>query len=239
MSQNQIVKHAPSQLLFPLNMKGVNELFPGFEQGDFSVIHGLHSVISLTSLLCVQAQLPIQFGGLSSNVVYIDGGNTFRLYQITRIAQNQKINPKKVLDNIYISRAFTAYQVTSLIMQHLSEAVKTYNAKLVVISDISGFFLDKDIPEEEAQRIFSQLTMYLSNFARENKIILIATYLPHKESSRDSLLKTLTCSKANVVLSLRQTDSAREIVLEKHPYLNSGLVKLPSNRVTLENFTGD
>jgi hypothetical protein len=238
MSQNQIVKHVPSQLLFPLHMKGVNELFPGFEQGDFAVLHGLHSVNSLISLLCVQAQLPTQLGGLCSNVVYIDGGNTFRLYQITRIAQLQKLNPKQVLDNIYISRAFTAYQVTSLIMQHLKETVKQYNSKLVVISDIAGFFLDNDIPDDEAQRIFSQLTVYLSNFARENQIVLIATYLPHKESKRDTFLKTLTCSRASVVLSLRKTGTDREVVLEKHPRLNSGLVKLPSNNVTLESFFG-
>jgi hypothetical protein len=124
MSQNQIVKPAPPKLLLPLNMKGVNQLFLGFEQGNFAVLHGLHSVNSLISLLCVQAQLPTQLGGLNSNVVYIDGGNTFRLYQISKIAQNNKLNPKRVLDNIYISRAFTAYQVTSLIMQHLKEAVK-------------------------------------------------------------------------------------------------------------------
>jgi hypothetical protein len=236
MSQNQIVKQTPPQLLFPLHMQGVNQLFPGFTQGDFAVLHGLHSVNSLVSLLCVQAQLPTQLGGLSSNVVYIDGANTFRLYQITKIAQLQKLNVKRVLDNIYISRAFTAYQVASLITQHLKEAIKKYNAKLAVISDIAGFFLDTDIPDEEAQRIFSQLTVYLSDFARENQIVLIATYLPHKESKRDAYLKTLTCSRASTVLSLRKTGADREVVLEKHPTLNSGLVKLPSDNVTLESF---
>ena len=67
-----------AQPLFSLNMPGVDELFPGFAPGDFAVLYGSPSVISLTSLLCIRAQLPVQLGGLGSNVVFIDGGNTFR-----------------------------------------------------------------------------------------------------------------------------------------------------------------
>ncbi len=151
MIQNTIVKPALSQPIFPLNLRNVNEIFPGFALGDFAVLQG-SSVSSLTSLLCVKSQLPTQLGGLQSNVIFIDGGNTFGLYQIARLAQLCHLNPKQVLDNIYISRAFTAYQATSLIMHHLKESIKKYNAKLVIISDIAGFFLDKDIPEDEAQR---------------------------------------------------------------------------------------
>ena len=167
MSQNLIVKPAMAQPLFSLNMPGVDELFPGFAPGDFAVLYGSPSVNSLTSLLCIRTQLPVQLGGLGSNVVFIEGGNTFRLYKITRLAQIHQLNPRQVLEHIFISRAFTAYQLTSLIMEKLEETIKTYNAKLVVISDIAGFFLDKDIPQEEAQRIYSQIVSYLSNLARK------------------------------------------------------------------------
>jgi hypothetical protein len=44
------------------------------------------------------------------------------------------------LKNIFISRAFTAYQATALITHQLKEAIKKYNAKLVILSDIAGFF---------------------------------------------------------------------------------------------------
>ena len=84
-----------------------------------------------------------------------------------------------MLDHIYISRAFTAYQMTSLILQKLEDAIKTCNAKLVIISDIAAMFLDKDVEEEEARRIYSQITTRLSNFAREHQIIVITTYPPH------------------------------------------------------------
>lgn len=236
MSQNTLVQTLPAPPLLSLNMRNVNQLFPGFAVGDFAVLHGSPSVTSLASLLCVRAQLPLQLGGLGSNVVFVDGGNTFRLYQVTRIAQLYRLNPKEALERVYISRAFTAYQMTALIMEKLAETVKGYDAKLVVVSDIAGFFLDKDVPDEEARRVFSQVTAYLSKFAKENQLILIATYPPHQETRRNGFLHALTCGRASVVIALGQTKYDREFVLEKHPRYVLGSAEFPSENLMLTDF---
>jgi hypothetical protein len=224
------------QVLFTLNMRNITELFPGFAAGDFAVLYGSQSVLSLTSLLCVRAQLPSQLGGLSSNVVFVDGGNTFRLYQVARLAQLHQLDPRQTLERIYISRAFTAYQMTSLIMDYLKDAVERFSAKLVVISDIAGLFLDKDVPDEEARRVFSQVTAYLSNFARENQLILLAPYPPHQNGRRNLYLHALTCGRANMVIALRQTKYDREFALEKHPHFVLGSAEFPSDKLTLTEF---
>jgi len=109
-----MVKPMLSQPIFPLNIRSVNKVFPGFALGDFAVLQGLPSVSSLSSLLCVRAQLPTQLGGLDSNVIFIDGGNTFRLYQIAKLAQIHQLNPKKVLDNISIWALYTKRGVSRL-----------------------------------------------------------------------------------------------------------------------------
>lgn len=236
MSQNALVKTIASQPLLSLSIRNINQLFPGFTVGDFAVLYGSPCVLSLSSLLCVRAQLPTQLGGLGSDVVFVDGGNTFRLYQVARLAQLHQLNPREVLERIYISRAFTAYQMTALIMEKLKETAKKYDAKLVIISDIAGFFLDKDIPDEEARRIFSQVNAYLSTFAKENQLILIATYPPHQDTRRNNFLHTLTCGRANVVVSLRQTKYDRELVLEKHPRYVLGSAEFPSENLTLTEF---
>jgi len=238
MTQNLMAKPAMAQPLFSLNMPGVDELFPGFAPGDFAVLYGSPSVISLTSLLCIRAQLPAQLGGLGSNVVFIDGGNTFRLYKIARLAQLHQLNPREVLERIFISRAFTAYQLTSLILDKLEETVKKYDAKLVVISDIAGFFLDNDVAHEEAQRVYSQIVSYLSSFARKHQIVVVATYLPYSESRRNILFQEITCSRANTVLSFSKTTYTREVTLEKHPSFMLGTAELPSENSTLTDFMG-
>jgi hypothetical protein len=217
-------------------MRNINQLFPGFTTGDFALLHGSHAVSSLASLLCIRAQLPTQLGGLGSNVVFIDGANTFRLYQITRLARLHEIDPKQALDRIYISRAFTAYQMASLILQKLEKAVKSFNAKLVIISDIAAMFLDKDVPDGEARRIYSHVINVLSNFAREHQAVVIATYPPHEDSRRNIYLQALTSGRANVVLSLRQAKYEREVILEKHPTLMLGSAELPTEILPLTAF---
>jgi hypothetical protein len=222
--------------LLSLNMRNVNQLFPGFTVGDFAVLHGSSSVVSLSSLLCVRAQLPVQLGGLGSNVVFVDGGNTFQLYHVARLARLHGLDPKQTLERIYISRAFTAYQMTALVLEKLRETIRRYDAKLVVISDIAGFFLDKDIAETEAHRVYSQVLAYLSNFAKENQVMLVATYPPHQASRRNTFLHEVTCGRANTVISLRQTRYEREFVLEKHPRYVLGVAELPSETLTLDHF---
>ena len=236
MSQNTIVQTTSSGTLLSLNMRNVNQLFPGFAPGDFALLQGNQTIQSLATLLCIRAQLPTQIGGLATNVLFIDGANTFRLYQTTRLARLLRLDPKQVLDRIYISRAFTAYQMTELILQKLDEAVKTCSAKLVIISDIAAMFLDKDVEEEEAKRIYSQVTTRLSTFAKENLSIVIATYPPHFDNPRNGYLQALTSGRANVVIALRQTKFDREVILEKHPTFTPGTAELPSEILPITAF---
>lgn len=156
-----LVKPIPSQIL-SFNIANIDDLFPGFTIGDFAVIYGSPSVLPLSLLLTVRAQLPFQLGGLETNVVFVDGGNTFRLYHVSHIAQSSQLDPKQVLERIFISRAFTAYQMTVIVLEKLKEAIDKFDSRFVVISDIAGLYLDKDVPPREAGDVFNQLTVYLS-----------------------------------------------------------------------------
>lgn len=113
----QICKPKVFKPLLSLSIHGLGELFPGFAEGDFALITG--SSASVVSLLCVRAQLPSQLGGLGSNVICLDCGNHFRLYDIARLAQLYQMDPGRVLDSIFISRAFTAYQLVALVLEKL------------------------------------------------------------------------------------------------------------------------
>ncbi len=224
------------QELLSLNMRNVNELFPGFVPGDFALVYGSPSVESLTSLLCIRAQLPAQLGGLGSSVVFIDGGNTFRLYHMSRLAQIHHLDPQQALNRVFVARAFTAYQMTAILMERINDAVDKYHAKVVIVSDIAGLFLDKDIPEEESRRVFCQVVARLQNFAREKQIIIVATYPPRQSNSRSQYLQAATSQRANVVIALRQTMYDREFVLEKHPRFMLGSAEFPSENLTLAHF---
>jgi hypothetical protein len=63
-------------------------------------------------------------------------------------------------------------------MHHLEETIRKYNAKLVIISDIAGFFLDKDIPDMKLKE--SSSSNNLSFQFCQKKTIVIATYPQHR-----------------------------------------------------------
>ncbi len=238
LSQNMLVEALSSRMRLSFNMQNVDELFSGFEIGDFAVLHGTTAVLPLSLLLCVRAQLPPQLGGFGTDVVFVDGGNTFRLYKVSRLAQIHQLNPQNVLERIHIARAFTAYQMASLIMDKMEPVVKQLHAKLVVVSDLADLFMDKDISDEEARRVFSHVTACLSAFAKDNEAALVATYFPRKTSNRNLYLHSLTCGRANIVASIRQGKHGREFALEKHPRLVLGYAELPSETLRLTDFVG-
>ncbi len=229
--QNTLVK---PQLSF--NIQNIDDLFAGFAEGDFAVFYGMPAILSLSLLLAVRAQLPFQLGGLETKVIFIDGSNSFRLYQVSRIAQLYQLDPKQVLEQIYISRAFTAYQMTSLILEKLKETVDKLHSKLVIISNITALFLDKDVPKKEALEVFNQLTIYLSRFAEENHLIVIATCPPRCNSKRYAFLKTVACGRANVVMSIKPSKYEQRLILNKHPIFCLGYTEFPSENLTLNQF---
>jgi len=236
LSSRALVKSVPSQSCLSFDIENLDNLFPGFALGDFAVFHGSTAVLPLSMLLCVRAQLPYQLGGLETNVIFVDGGNTFRLYDVSHVAQLHGLDPTEVLERIFISRAFTAYQMTSLVLDRLQNAVEKYDSKLVIISDIAGLYLDKDVPKREAKDVFNQLTVYLSNFAKEKQVIVFATYLPHYPSKRNIFFKAVVCGRANVVASVTQSKHGQQFVLEKHPFYRLGRINFPSENLTLTKF---
>jgi predicted ATP-dependent serine protease len=230
------VRPARAQSLLSLNMPSVDNLFPGFIPGDFAVLYGSPSVTSFTSLLCIRAQLPVQLGGLDSDVIFIDCKNTFTPNSITRLAQLNHLNPVKARKRIFNFSAFTAYQLTSLIMEKLEKKIVTYNAKVVIISDITSLFLNDDISKEEAHRVYSQVVNCLSTLAKKHQIIVVATHLPHEDNIRNATLREITSTKATTVLSYFKTPYTQELNLEKHPTYILGTAEPPSENMTLTSF---
>jgi hypothetical protein len=223
-----------AQVRFTFNISDIDSIFPGFKAGDFAVLYGPQSLNPLTSLLCARAQLPTQIGGLDSNVVFIDCANSSSLSNI----QLLQLDAKDPLERVLNMRVYTAYRLTSLIMEKLQDAVENQNAKLVVISDIASPFLNDNVDDQEAKTVYSQIMCYLANFAKKHHLIIIATYLSHESSRRNSVLQGITTAKASTVLRFTKTPYTKEVELEKHPSYMLGVADLTSENQALADFMG-
>jgi hypothetical protein len=225
-----------SNRVLAIGIPKVDNSFQGFQRGGFAVLFGHNLCIRLLFLLSVRCQLPLRTGGLNSKAIYIDGGNTFDPYTVSATARQYGLDPRSVLQNIFISRAFTAYQLTALVFEKLEETVKRHNSKLVVVSDIAGLFLDRDVPKVEGRDIFLKMARYLSDLASKRQVIVVVSCFPRSYSSRSLFLETALFGSASTVIELKQSRSVSKFTLEHHLSSKSFVIDFLSNAVTIDMF---
>lgn len=225
-----------SKRVLSFGMPRIDTAFPGFQRGDFTVLFGHSPCKMLVFLLSVRCQLPRRKGGLNSTTVFIDGGNTFDPYAVSTTAQEYGLEPKSVLEKIFVSRAFTAYQLTALVCEKLEEALKRHNSKLVVVSDIAGLFLDRDVPKIEGSDLFFKMTQHLLNLAARRRVIVVASYFPQALSNRSRFLERVLYGKAGTVIGLKKSKGALKLIVARHPSIQPLVVDFPSNGVTMDRF---
>ncbi|UCE44425.1 MAG: hypothetical protein JSV57_02815 [Candidatus Bathyarchaeota archaeon] len=183
--------------------------------------------------------MPFRKGGLNSRAVFIDGGNTFDPYAVSVIAQDNGLKPRSTLEKILISRAFTAYQLAELVFEKLENVLKIYRSKLVVVSDIIGLFLDRDVPEIECRNIFLELSHHLLEVASRRRAVVVASYLTRPYSSRSLFLESVLLGRAGTVMRFQESTRGLRCTLEEHQNIKSFSIDLLSDAVTMDIFTED
>ena len=157
----------------------------GIPTGSITEIIGEFSAgkSQLAFQLCVNVQLPFDIGGLEGSAYFIDTEGTFSPNRIFEIAQGLKtkypdiINPMKVLENIYVGKAFSVDQQLKLIKDADNYIVEK-NVRLVVIDSIASHFRTeypgKDNLSARAQALMNHASL-LYRFADAYDIAVVTT----------------------------------------------------------------
>jgi hypothetical protein len=183
--------------------------------GQFVVFQGLSPSVSLAELLCVRAQLgnPI---GLTSGAVFIDGGNSFDVYATSNYAIEYGIEPNLALSRIHISRAFTYFQLASLLTEKLPSALTHYSSRFAIVSDIAGLFQDPEIKDkQEAYRVFQRVLRSLSSVAEITGSLVIVTNFRQNIGSFDTALM----QTAHATILTEEHDTSMRFALVRHKSL--------------------
>lgn len=218
-----------------LGVSLLDDIFPGFEIGDFAVLYG-DNVSFISFLLCVRSQISPEKGGLNSSVIFVDGGNSFSPYLVAELARSYGLDSRTVLEKIYVSRAFTAYQLSSLIMEKLESFLKSKKAKLLIVSDISSLFFDKDIPKTEAKDLFMKICTKLSEIAANKQTIVIASYFPERKSKRGLFFEAVLFGRSNILVRFQRKGKVVSFILEDHPRVKPFSIDFPTDHASLTDF---
>lgn len=194
----------------------LDRLCGGVYTEQLTVLYGDRVCKTIAERLCVRSQLPLKKGGFDAASVFIDGGNSFDLYQISNYAFKLQLDCDETLRRIKVSRAFTCYQLVNLIVEKLPKLLCQEEIRLVVIGNLLDMFLDPEIEANETQQTVNFLSAFLARFVRDNNVALVVTCPVGK--ARDGLLRQFLTSRAQVVLKAeRMSGRKSRFVLKKHP----------------------
>jgi Rad51 len=111
----------------------------GFKPSCITVVEGSSNLVpDVLFNMCVSSVI-----SSGRDALFVDGGNSFNPYALSKMAKSFGEEPRKVLSRIHVARAFTEYQMDALI-HGLPDAVEQWNPAVLAISYLPTLFSGSD-----------------------------------------------------------------------------------------------
>jgi len=137
--------------------------------------------------LAVNVQMPKDKGGLGGNALWIDTENTFRPERIVHIAKGLKLDPEKVLKNIFVSRAFNSeHQI--LLIEKAPEMIEQNNIKVIIVDSLTSHFRADFVGRGELAERQQKLNKHLHQLQRLSDAFNLAIYITNQVMTRPDVL---------------------------------------------------
>jgi hypothetical protein len=106
---------------------------------------------------------------LRGPVRLLDGGNSFDGYGLARELRRQTVKHLRALQRVSVSRAFTCYQVWTLLCETAAAPVST------LVLDLPNTFYDESVPLVERRRLLAACLEQLERLSRSATVVVSAS----------------------------------------------------------------
>lgn len=171
---------------------------------------------------------------LQASTLWLDAGNSFDPYEISEISRYLDVEPKKVLGDIFVSRAFTGYQISSLVIEKMDNALDKHRPDLIVITGLSSAFLRSSMSSHEAKKVLESIFHKLKEFESRREDVIL-TLRNHQRLGEDFVLSKLV-KLADIILKVEGEGKNLDLECEKG---FSGWSKLFSSSFPNDNSSSD
>ena len=111
--------------------------------------------------------------GQGIDVIVLDGANRFDPYMVSSFARKVSLLPENLLRRIQIARAFTCYQMATLVEEKLVSLLRREGSiaqrrkPWVILLGPMTTFLDEDVPDREVRPLFDRALRKVEEMAME------------------------------------------------------------------------
>jgi len=181
-SGEELLKRRALVFRLTTSVKAFDDLLGGgFESGCITECFGQYgsSKTQIAHQLAVNAQLPKDKGGAEGVVVYIDTENTFRPERIAEFAKGAGLDPKTVLQNIMVAKAYNSdHQM--LLAERVGDliTVDKKNVRLLIVDSLTAHFRAEFIGRgtlAERQQKLNKHMHTLSRLADKHNVCVYVT----------------------------------------------------------------
>jgi hypothetical protein len=212
-------------------IRELDDILGGFKSGEITFIDGDSSLISnIPNQICVNTYCMFH-----SNIVYIDGGICADPYKISDYARKMEVSQKEVLEHILISRAFTVYQLTTLIQDRLEATIIRYKPLTLIIGRFPILYLDSDVPTKEAQTLLRSNLHKIRELTTKYNLITIFTNLEKKMLPNLRNVRNIMYNNVDETVLMKQAELATGIELINR-CKRSMILHLGDGQLRLEDF---
>ncbi len=216
-SERLEVKYATGLSLLGLTsgLVSVDSLIGGLKPNTIALLTGSGISLQAAEGYCVRAQLSEAKGGVKGSAFFIDAGNSFDVYLFTALARKHHLDYDSALNRQLLSRAFTIYELRSLIED--SETVfAVRKPKLLIVSEVFSLFTE-DIDKYEARRVFRNIASSVSETNKREGVPILLT-----SATRHELITPILEERCSVSADIAQGDRCIRSRLFKHPWKAPG-----------------
>jgi DNA repair protein RadA len=150
-----------------IETQAITEVYGEFATGKTQIAHQT----------AVTVQLHKEEGGLNARSIYVDTENTFRPERIIQIAEYAGKDPKDVLRNILVGRAWSSDQQIELVKE-VGKIENESNVGLLIIDSITSHFRSEYLGREmlpKRQQDLNQHLHTLQDLADRHNLAVLAT----------------------------------------------------------------
>ena len=170
--------------------------------------------------------------GQGIDVIVLDGANRFDPYMVSSFARKVSLLPENLLKKIRIARAFTCYQMATLVEERLVSllqqegSIAPQHKPWVILLGPITTFLDEDVPDREVRPLFERALRKVEGMAMEG--ITFFLFQPNSPSfpfakgglggsvdSRRAFLTRRLFQISDIVWKVCLDDEGPKMILEK------------------------
>jgi DNA repair protein RadA len=137
--------------------------------------------------IAVNVQLPVDQGGLSGEVVYIDTESTFRPERIVDMAKGSGVDPTEALRRIHVARAYNSNH-QMLLVQKAQELAREKPIRLLVVDSLTAHFRSEYVGRAELAPRQQLLNRHLHELLRFSDTYNASIVVTNQVSARPDIL---------------------------------------------------